>query len=416
MKETRSTTQPAGTMMQLLLTRLDQMASPVFLHRELETFPTAELAALVSEGLLRETSRATEIPRPSHLPVGGDLIVRQTSKGLFGVADEDDYFDPIPLAEDDVRQYEVSVPKLAARIRRENEISGTGSDNHNGLIPLGQKTIDALGTVDVYLSLPNEDESVLLSRCQRLERPAGSQRVILVTPRGMSVSPEGRRVLDSTGVVLVSLAEPATKGSLALDWSSVVSRPGIGLAEEYPKDRRIFQNQGKTWLVVYDGVPKSVGDMVGMTHIRQLLQNPGQDIHAATIRGTIGGEESTPTLGSAGEVLDAQALREYKDRISEIDEELVEADANHDLTRKDSLNEEREALYAEVGRATGLHGKNREASSDRERARQSVSAAIHRALRAIKKEHEPLWQHLQNSLKIGEFLSYQPDQPTSWTT
>lgn len=42
-------------------------------------------------------------------------------------------------------------------------------------------------------------------------------------------------------------------------------------------------------------------------------------------------------------------------------------------------------------------------------------AAIHRALRAIKKEHEPLCQHLHNSLKVGEFLSYQPEQPTSWT-
>ena len=388
----------------------------MFLYRELETFPTGDLAALVSEGLLRETSKATEIPRHAHLPVGSDLIVRQTSKGLFGVADADDYFDPIPLTEDDVRQYAVSVPKLAVRIRRENRINGSGSENHNGLIPLGQKTINALGTVDVYLSLPNEDESVLLSRCQRLERPVGSQTIILVTPRGLSVSPEGRRVLDATGVILVSLAEASMKGSLALDWNHVVSRPGIGLAEEYPKDRRIFQNQGKTWLVVYDGVPKSIGDSVGMTYIRQLLQSPGQDAHAAAMRGAVAGEENTPILGSAGEVLDPQALREYKERISEIDEELAQANANTDLARRNSLIEEREALYAEVGRATGLGGKNREASSDRERARQSVSAAIHRALRAIKEEHEPLWQHLQNSLKIGEFLSYEPEQRVPWNS
>lgn len=399
-----------------ILTRLDQIERPVFRHRELERFPPEQLKALLSEGILRETSKATEIPRPVQLPVGDDIIVRQTAKGLFGVADEDDYFDPIPLTEDDVRQYEVSLPKLAARIRRENNINGTGSENHNGLVPLGQKTIDALGTVDVYLSLPNEDESVLLSRCQRLERPTGSQRIILVTPRGASVSPEGRKVLDSAGVVLASLMAAAAKGGLALDWNNMVSRLGIGLAEEYPKDRRIFQGQGKTWFVVYDGVPKSVGDMVGMTYIRQLLQSPGKDTHAAAMRSAVAGEESTPTLGSAGEVIDTQALREYKDRISEIDEELAEADANNDLARRDSLNEEREALYAEVGRATGLDGKNREASSDRERARQAVSTAIHRALRAIEKEHPSLWMHLRNSLNIGEFLSYRPDKPTSWVT
>jgi hypothetical protein len=399
-----------------VLNRLDQVESPIFLHRELEKFPADDLKTLLSEGILRETSKATEIPRPAHLPVGANLVVRQTSKGLFGVADEDDYFDPIPLADDDVRQYAVSIPKLAARIGRANDIQASGTESHNGLISLGQKTLGSLKTVDVYLSLPNQDESVLLARCQRLERPPGSQRIILVTPRGVSVSPEGRHVLDSTGVILGSLTQAAAKVSLALDWDNLVGRPDSGLAVEYPKDKRIFQNQGKTWLVVFDGVPKSVSHTVGMTYIRQLLQCPGLDMHAAALRGAVAGEETTPTLGSAGEVLDAQALREYKERIAEIDEELVEAESNNDLGRKNSLNEEREALYAEVGRATGLHGKTREASSDRERARQAVSAAIHRALRAIKREHEPLWQHLRNSLKTGEFLSYRPERPTPWIT
>ena len=406
----------ADSLLGFVCTRLDQIKSPVFLHRELEDFSADDLAELVSEGVLRTTSTATEISRSAHLPAGGDLIVRQTSKGLFGVADEDDYFDPIPLTDHDVRRYEVSLPKLAARIRRENNIHGANSEHYSGLVALGQKTVEALGTVDVYLSLPNEDESVLVSRCQRLERPAGSQRIILVTPRGACVSPEGRKVLDSAGVILVSLLAAAARGSLALDWNNMLSRPGIGLAEAYPKERRIFQKQGRTWLVVYDGVATSVGDMVGMTYICWMLQRPGPETHAATMRGAVAGEEHTPILGSAGGVLDAHALREYRDRISEIDEELPKADANHDLARTDSLHEEWEALYAEVGRAIGVRGRSREASSDRERARQSVSAAIHRALRAIKKVHEPLWHHLDNSLKIGEFLTYQPDQSTAWTT
>ena len=370
----------------------------------------------MSEGILHETSKATEIPRPVHLPAGDDLIVRQTAKGLFGVADEDDYFDPIPLTEDDVRQYEVSLPKLAARIRRENDINGTGSENHNGLVPLGQKTIDALGTVDVYLSLPNEDESVLLSRCQRLERPTGSQRIILVTPRGASVSPEGRKVLDSAGVVLASLMAAAAKGGLALDWNNMVSRPGIGLAEEYPKDRRIFQKRGKTWLLVYDGIPKSVGDMVGMTYILHLLQSPGRDMHAAELRGLGASEGDAPLLGSAGDVLDEQALKEYREHLRDLEEEIREAENNHDIGRTQRLKEEFEAITAEIGRATGLGGRSRKAADDLERASQAVSAAIRRALRAIKNEHASLWMYLRNSLKIGEYLSYRPDKPTSWVT
>lgn len=404
------------TILHFILQRLDQIECPVFLHRELERFPEEELHALHAVGILRETSRATEIPRPRNLPPGGDLIVRQTSKGMFGVADEDDYFDPIPLTEDDVRQYDISLPKLAAAIRRDNGISGSGLENHDGLIPLGQKSVEGIGSLNVYFSILNADQKDFLSRCQRLERSPQSQRIVMLTPRGVALSPEGRRILDASGIILAALDSAFDQGSFSIDWIGILGVVESLLAEDHPKDRRVFQKQGKTWLAVYDGVPKSIGDSVGMTYICQLLQSGGQDIHAATLRGAGIGKDNTIVLGSAGEVIDDRARREYRERITEIDEELSEAEANNDLARKEKLNEEREVLNEEIARSTGLHGKNREASSDRERARQSVSAAIHRALKAIKKEHEPLWQHLKNALKIGEFLSYQPDQPTSWTT
>jgi len=238
----------------------------------------------------------------------------------------------------------------------------------------------------------------------------------MLTPRGVALSPEGRRILDASGIIVAAMDNALDLRSFSIDWIGILGVVEFLMSEDHPKDRRVFQKQGKTWLAVYDGVPKSIGDSVGMTYICRLLQSGGQDIHAATLRGAGTGKDNPIVLGSAGEVIDDRARREYRERITEIDEDLAEAESNHDLARKDRLNEEREALIKEITRSTGLHGENREASSDRERARQSVSAAIHRALKAIKKEHEPLWQHLTNSLKIGEFLSYQPDQPTTWTT
>jgi len=404
------------TLLHFVLQRLDQIECPVFFHREFERFSDEELRALRAEGILRETSRATEIPRPKHLPPGGDLIVRQTSKGMFGVANEDDYFDPIPLTEDDIRQYDVSLPKLAAAIRRDNGISGSGLENHDGLIPLGQKSVEGIGSLNVYFSIMNADQKDFLSRCQRLERSPRSQRIVMLTPRGVALSPEGRRILDASGIIVAAMDNALDLRSFSIDWIGILGVVEFLMSEDHPKDRRVFQKQGKTWLAVYDGVPKSIGDSVGMTYICRLLQSGGQDIHAATLRGAGTGKDNPIVLGSAGEVIGDRARREYRERITEIDEDLAEAESNHDLARKDRLNEEREALIKEITRSTGLHGENREASSDRERARQSVSAAIHRALKAIKKEHEPLWQHLTNSLKIGEFLSYQPDQPTTWTT
>lgn len=100
----------------------------------------------------------------------------------------------------------------------------------------------------------------------------------------------------------------------------------------------------------------------------------------------------------------------------EIVEELEKAHTAGDLASKESLIEEREGIREQLRGAEGSGGRIREASSDPERARQSVSAAIHRALKAIKREHKPLWKHLDKSLKIGNFLSYRPDQPTAWET
>ncbi len=197
----------------------------------------------------------------------------------------------------------------------------------------------------------------------------------------------------------------------------VFSTEGIsGLADHYAQDDRVLQKRGATWLAVYEGVPKSIPDSNGVAYIAYLLRQPGREVHAAKLRADIQGKGQNIVAGSAGEILDDDALKDYKERITEIDEELAEAEANNDLARKGQLAEEREALCDEIRSATGLGGKKRTASDDRERHRQAVSRAIHRALRRIKDNHEPLWQHLQNSLKIGEFLSYQPDQPTSWTT
>jgi hypothetical protein len=224
---------------------------------------------------------------------------------------------------------------------------------------------------------------------------------------------------DPPIIVSLGIVARLVQGCLVLDLDLLegyFARPMIGLSDRYPKDKRIFQNQGKTWLVVYDGIPKSVGHSGGMTYICELLKNPGQEIYAASLGVARASDGNPEILGSAGEVLDQQALQEYNSRIQDIDEELAEAERNFDRGQIDSLNKERALIYAEVSRAMGLRGRKRKAVDDRERARQRVSQSIHRSLDAIKAQHEPLWHHLHNSMKIGMFLSYQPEKPTSWVT
>ena len=218
------------TLLHFILQRLDQIESPVFLHMEFEQFPEEELRALRGEGILREISRATEIPRPKNVPPGGDLIVRQTSKGIFGVADEHDYFDPIPLTEDDVRQYEISLPKLATVIRQANGIEGTGFVNHHGLIPMGEKALDGFGNLDVFFSIPNLDEDEFIARCRRADRAIDAAGIVILTPCSITLSPEKRLQMEHLGIVAVAMTTNSRPNAFSLDWNIIAKKAKLHAA------------------------------------------------------------------------------------------------------------------------------------------------------------------------------------------
>ena len=192
--------------------------------------------------------------------------------------------------------------------------------------------------------------------------------------------------------------------------TQVVLRP----SDSYAKDERIFQCQGATWFVVYDGIGKSVGHSLGMTYICYLLQNPGQEIHAVSLRANLHQKLSCSVVED--EVIDNKTIKDCKERLEEINMHLDEEDPRVDLDLKEQLKDERKKLKSEISRGTDRSGKPRKVSTDRERARQSVSKAISTALKAIQKVNEPLWLHLYHSIRTGEYLSYRPDQSTSWTT
>jgi hypothetical protein len=74
-----------------------------------------------------------------------------------------------------------------------------------------------------------------------------------------------------------------------------------------------------------------------------------------------------------------------------------------------------EILEQELSRCVGLGGRLRQ-NSDAERARKSVSNAIHRALGQLRTRHPALFRHLSATLKIGNGMSYLPDDEIEWDT
>ncbi len=211
------------TLLGLVLTRLDQVQDPVLLHREAAAYPTEELEALLSAGIVKETSRALQIARPAHMPAGGDLLVRETAKGLFGVAEEDDYHQPVPLAEDDVRQYEIIVSKLVDVLRQENELEGAPVQNGRRLTFVGERPLPGGQRADVYLSLLNDDASDFMVVCGHVYHTS-PRPVVMLVPSSVPLSVENAQLLRSWDVFVSPLATDLNGTRWNLPWDRILTK------------------------------------------------------------------------------------------------------------------------------------------------------------------------------------------------
>ena len=171
----------------------------------------------------------------------------------------------------------------------------------------------------------------------------------------------------------------------------------------------------------------------GLHYIAHLLHHPHQEFHVLSLIGasTSLSEETTDPqtfqnaglpldhtggFSDAGEILDPQARAAYKQRLSELREELAEAQKFHDLGRSEQLAAEIDFLTHELASAVGLGGRARRVGSPAERARVSITRGIKLALRKITEHHPALGQHLATTIKTGVYCSYTPDTrlPISW--
>ena len=191
--------------------------------------------------------------------------------------------------------------------------------------------------------------------------------------------------------------------------------PGRSVENPAPARLPLFRKCADRWEIWFeDGAPVYLNDSRGLAYIHLLLQEPGRAYAAAELRACIAGHYDVPS-GVLGEHADRQAIREYKTRLDHLRAELEVANDNHDFGQRQRIEEELEAIEAELRRCLTPTGRLRHAS-ELERARKAVSIAVHRTLRRIEEVHPRLARHLETSLHIGVHLSYVPPLPMSWVT
>jgi hypothetical protein len=154
--------------------------------------------------------------------------------------------------------------------------------------------------------------------------------------------------------------------------------------------------------------------MKGLWHLRELVSRPGEAVLALSLVATEA-EEPVP-IGDAGPQIDREALRQYRRRLAELDLELDDAVAAHDVSRHATRTAERAALIKELARATGLGGKPRRTGSPAEKARLNVTRTIRHAISYLSTALPELAAHLEESVVTGVSCCYEPHTQITWTT
>ena len=189
------------------------------------------------------------------------------------------------------------------------------------------------------------------------------------------------------------------------------SSPGAPLTLAF----RALPGQGM-WSIGAAGAEQLLADMKGLRYLHLLLERPGVDVSALDLSAMAAGQGGTVDEAPAGELLDRRALSDYRRRLSELDEELDEAQSWADTGRVERIETERDALLREIAGATGIGGRVRSSGGSAERARVAVRKAMTAALERIEAGDPFTARVLRRCVTTGSRCRYtpDPDTPTDW--
>jgi hypothetical protein len=176
--------------------------------------------------------------------------------------------------------------------------------------------------------------------------------------------------------------------------------------------------EGEMWTIEWGACSLHQRDSKGLRYLARLLAAPGVEIHALEL---IGAQSPTragartiddlPIRGPGDDAvpgLDEQAKAQYRARLTELREELEQAEEWGDPERAAAAREELEFIARELSAAVGLGGRDRPTGSSEERARVNATRAIRTAISRLAAADARLGHHLASTVKTGTFCRYEP--------
>ena len=108
-----------------------------------------------------------------------------------------------------------------------------------------------------------------------------------------------------------------------------------------------MRRQGPVWQLTFAGREATVPHTKGLADIARCSPRRRRDPRARAHR------RGPDRSGSAGDVVDRQALDAYRQRLADLDADVDDADRDNDPERRARAEVERQALLDELGRVTG---------------------------------------------------------------
>jgi hypothetical protein len=218
----------------------------------------------------------------------------------------------------------------------------------------------------------------------------------------------------ATAVELLREGIPLAEDMREADTAQLMAELLRSASAAEPTAHATLQPEGGVWRVAFDGTNLHVPDLKGLWHLRELVSRPYVFVSALEL---VGASTDQPIpRGDSGPMLDREALRQYRRRLSELDDGLDAAALDDDVERRDELGAERAALIAELKRATGLGGRPRRSGSPAEKARLNVTRTIRHAISELSTKVPDLAAHLDDSIVTGVSCCYEPRANIAWTT
>jgi hypothetical protein len=176
----------------------------------------------------------------------------------------------------------------------------------------------------------------------------------------------------------------------------------------------MFRCKGEFWEIAFDGSEiKHLKNTIGLRYIARILREPNRMLRTVDLLATEAGINPLYASGTSGETIDDEGRAKMREQYSDLSEELNEAEEMNDEGRKIALQSDLNDLTVEMAKLFNLRGDAREAS-DADRVRKSVSTAITRGKKEIRKHLPMLADHLDAHLSTGGTMKYAPEKEIEW--